>query len=245
MPQRRPPARIYYDIANLDLLDRHGRSGYLLRPPPHAQCRHRHLGAEVGSSPWPFWPACSRWGVALAHARLGPGRWASSGRHQFRGHAWPRKPHANFSQKPDLFEPGMRVHRHLGVERSTPTTLGATVVHIQGLVAGGNSAEEVERKEAIRDHVLALRAAARGGALGGRSGRIFGGLSGENTVRGRIGIVRALSFDSLPKILDNRPRAPIVCRSNSFMFFFGALAGFNTNAIFFACIRTHGAISST
>lgn len=66
-------------IANLDILDRHGRSGYLLRPPAHAQCRHRHLGADVGSSPWPFWPARSRRGVALAHARLGPGRWASSG----------------------------------------------------------------------------------------------------------------------------------------------------------------------
>jgi hypothetical protein len=94
-----------------------------------------------------------------------------------------------------------------------------------------------------------LRAAARGGVLGGRSGRhrsgLFGGLSGENAVRGRIGVVsQGLGFDTLPKILDNRPRAPIV-RSNSFMFFFGASAGFNTNVIFFACIRTHGAISST
>ena len=79
MPYYAPATASRAYIANLDILDRHGRSGYLLRPPAHAQCRHRHLGADVGSSPWPFWPARSRRGVALAHARLGPGRWASSG----------------------------------------------------------------------------------------------------------------------------------------------------------------------
>ena len=124
-------------IANLDILDRHGRSGYLLRPPAHAQCRHRHLGADVGSSPWPFWPARSRRGVALAHARLGPGRWASSGGHQFRVDASTRKPHANSRYFQLHFERRKGTKLPWRGTFATPRPWGHCVVLLQGLVVTG------------------------------------------------------------------------------------------------------------
>jgi hypothetical protein len=56
-------------LHNQDILERPERPGYLLRPPAHTQCRRRHLGADVQPPIRPFWPACSRRGIALAHVR--------------------------------------------------------------------------------------------------------------------------------------------------------------------------------
>jgi hypothetical protein len=84
-------------IANLDILDRHGRSGYLLRPPAHAQCRHRHPGpmwgphpgpsgrpAAAGGLPWPM----PGWGRAVGRV-LGGGQMSFVRTNQIR---MPEKP---------------------------------------------------------------------------------------------------------------------------------------------------------